>query len=275
MQPPVFALASQVFSDDPVQVARILSSPSLRLQFALGLANSGKPAEAVNVIHTVSAADQKSGNAIIDEIIKALIARHNYHAAVSLIRDSQADPAGFPAPDQISNGAFEVSLKQPEERPFQWLIDSGSQLQITIDNAHPHNGQGSLRMLFKSPRNLESISASQTVIVEPDTQYRLQFYERTEGLVSATSPRVVIKDLMGQMLAASGASPSGTNDWRPVAVDFKTRPKEEGIVIGFARELCAEKDPICPIFGSIWYDDFNLQRIGGAGPPAARAAARR
>jgi hypothetical protein len=275
MQSPVFALASQVFDDDPVQVAKALSSSSLRLQFALSLVNSGKPAEAVNIVHTVSAADQKSGNAIIDEIIKALIAKHYYHAAISLMRDSQADKTGFPAPEQILNGDFETSLKQPEERPFHWLIDSGSQLQITIDNARPHGGQGSLRMLFKSPRNLETIPVSQTVIVEPDTQYRFQFYERTEGLVSASSPRVVIKDLAGQTLAASGTSTSGTNDWRPVTVDFKTRPKEEGIVIGFARDSCSAQDPICPIFGSIWYDDFNLQRIGGAGSGTARPAARR
>ena len=120
MRSPVFGLASQVFSDDPERIAKVLSSPSLRLQFALSLVNSGKPDEAMNVIHTMSAADRKSESAIIDEIVKAFIARHYYHAAVSLMRDSQADPTGFPAPEQISNGSFEASPVQPEERPFHW-----------------------------------------------------------------------------------------------------------------------------------------------------------
>jgi Tfp pilus assembly protein PilF len=275
MRAPVFGLASQVFSDDPAGIARALSSPSLRLQFALSLVNAGKPAEAVSVIQSVSASDRKSGSAVIDEIVNALIARHYYHAAVSLMRDSQADTTGLPAPEQILNGGFETTLTPAEERPFHWSIDSGSPVQIAIDNARPYSGQGSLRMVFKSSRNLESIPMSQTVITEPDTQYRLQFYERTEGLVSASSPRVVIKDFTGETLAASTSSPSGTNDWRPVTVDFKTRPKDEGVVIGFARESCDVKEPVCPIFGSIWYDDFNLQRIGGAGSRAARAAVKR
>jgi len=268
MRSPVFGLASQVFSDDPVRIARVLSSPSLRLQFALSLVNSGKPDEAMNVIHTVSAADRKSESATIDEIVKAFIARHYYHAAVSLMRDSQADTTGLPAPEQISNGSFEASLMQPEERPFHWSIDSGSPVQINIDNARPHGGQGSLHMLFRSARNLESIPMSQTVIIEPDTQYKLQFYIRTEGLLSGSRPYVAIKDLMGETLASSGQSPSGTNDWQAMAVDFKTRPKDEGIVIEFAREPCGNNDPICPIFGSVWYDDFNLQRIGGGSPTA-------
>jgi thioredoxin-like negative regulator of GroEL len=273
MQAPVFGLASQVFSDDPVRIAKALSSPALRLQFALNLINADKPAEAINVIHTVAAADRKSGNAIIDEIVKAFIAKNYYHAAVLLMRESPADATELPAPEQIFNGGFEASLMPSDDRPFHWSMGAGSPVQINIDNARPHSGQGSLRMTFKSSNKLDSIPMFQKVIVEPDTQYRLQFYTRTEGLVSASGPRVVIKDLMGKAIAASAPSPSGTNDWRVVAVDFKTRPKDEGIVIAFARDSCENNDPICPIFGSTWYDDFSLQRIGGSSP-AARAVNR-
>ena len=272
MQSPVFALASQVFGGDEAKVARALPSASLRLEFALSLITAGKPDEALRLLQTVGAAERKAQSATVDEVIKAFIAGHYYHAALSLLRDSQMNAAEQPALEQFWNGGFETPLLSNDNQPFHWLIDSHSQVQVTIDNARPHSGQHSLKMLFKSPTKLDSIPIWQTVIVEPDTQYKLQFYARTEGLVSGSRPLLAVKDLAGGTLATSSPLPSGTNDWQLATLTFKTKPREEGILITFYRETCGQ-DAICPIFGSVWYDDFNLQRIG-AGSAAARATNR-
>ncbi len=272
MQGPVFALASQVFGDDQTKVARALPSASLRLKFALSLSIAGKPDESLRVLQTVSAAERKAQSATVDEVIKAFIARHHYHAALSLLRDSQTNAAEQPALEQFWNGGFETPLLSNDDQPFHWLIDSRSQVQVTVDNAHPHSGQHSLKMVFKSQSKLDNIPLWQTVIVEPDTQYKIQFYARTEGLVSASRPLLAVKDVSGETLATSSPLPSGTKDWQLVTLTFKTKPREEGILITFYRETCGQ-DAICPIFGSIWYDDFNLQRIG-AGAPAAHAVNR-
>jgi Tfp pilus assembly protein PilF len=271
MQAPVFGLASQVFGDDPTQIGKALGSGALRLQFALSLIKAGKPDQALAVVQSVSASDRKAQSEAIDEIGTAFIASHYYHAALSLLRDS-ADTTELPVPEQFWNGGFEAAVADKDEKPFHWLIESASQAQIGIDNTRPHSGQKSLRIVFKSSNKLENIPISQTVIVEPDTQYRLQFYVRTESLNTASSPVLVIKDLAGQTLASSGELPSGTNDWQSVNITFKSKPKEDGILISFYREPCDNRDPVCPIFGSVWYDDFNLQRITSAGvrttPPA-------
>ena len=37
----------------------------------------------------------------------------------------------------------------------------------------------------------------------------------------------------------------------------------EAILIRFTRTPCT--DAVCPIFGKVWYDDFNLQRFGRGG----------
>jgi Flp pilus assembly protein TadD len=274
MQPPVFGLAAQVFGDDQARISKVLPSASLRLQFALSLIRAGKPEQALSVVQTVSAAERKSESQTIEEVGAALIASHYYHAALSLLRDSPAAGSELPAPEQFWNGGFETHLLSKDDQPFHWLIDSHPQAQISIDNVRPHSGQSSLRIVFKSPSKLESIPVSQTVIVEPDTQYKLQFYARTEGLNSASTPLLVVKDLGGQMLASSPALPSSTNDWQAVTLSFKTRPKEEGVLISFSREPCSNQDPVCPIFGNVWYDDFTLQRIGG-GPATARPVSNR
>jgi Flp pilus assembly protein TadD len=272
MQTPVFALASQVFGDDQTRIARALPSASLRLEFALSLITAGQPDESLRVLQTVSVADRQAQSAALDEVIKAFIAGHYYHQALVLLRDSQTNAADLPALEQFWNGGFETPLTNNDEQPFHWLINSHSQVQVTIDNSRAHSGQHSLKVLFKSPTKLEIIPLWQTVIVEPDTQYRIQFYVRTEGLISASRPLLAVKDLGGGTLATSSPLPSGTNDWQLATLTFKTKPKEEGILITFYRETCGQ-DAICPIFGSVWYDDFNLQRIG-AGAPAARAVNR-
>jgi hypothetical protein len=269
MQPPVFGLAAQVFGDDPARISKVLPSPALRLQYALSLIKDGKPDQALSVVQTVSAAERKSESQAIDEIGQALIASHYYHAALTILRESTASASELPSPEQFWNGGFETRLPANDNQPFHWLTDSHSHAQITIDSLRPHSGQNSLRIVFKSPSKLEKIPLSQTVIVEPDTQYRLQFFARTEGLVSASTPLLVVKDLAGQTLASSPALPAGTNDWQPITLNFKTRPKDEGVLISLYREPCGNNDPVCPIFGNVWYDDFNLQRIGG-GPATAR-----
>jgi Flp pilus assembly protein TadD len=268
MQPPVFALASQILGDDQNKIARAFPSPSLRLQFALSLINAKKTDEALRIIQTVSPADRKLGSATIDETVKSLIAANSYHAALSLMRETQADATELPAPEQVWNGGFETRVAGHDEHPFHWVIDPPSQAQITTDNSHPHTGQSSLKMVFKSPSKLDSIPVSQTVIVEPDTQYKLQFYVRTEGLATAQAPLLAVKDLAGQVLASSSTAPVGTNDWQLITLTFKTAAKEEGIMLTFYRQPCG-KDPVCPIFGSVWYDDFNLQRLNNAGTTRA------
>ena len=264
MQGPVFGLATQVFGDDQARIARALPSGSLRLQYALTLITAGKADEALRLIEAVSAADRKSNSATIDAAIKAFIAGRNYRAALTVLRESQTNAAELPALEHVWNGDFETALATNDDHPFHWQIESQSQAVVTTDNARPHSGKLSLKIVFKSSGKLENIPIWQTVIVDPDTQYKLQFYVRTEALVTSHSPLVAIKDPAGQVLATSAPAPVGTTDWQPVTVIFKTASKQEGILITFYREACG-KDPVCPIFGNVLYDDFNLQQLGGAG----------
>ena len=274
MEAPVFGLASQIFDGDIGKISRALPSASLRLHFALTLAASGKSDQALQVVNTVSTKDRQSDPDSTNNLVKAFMQGHHYHGALSLLRDAEADQSQLPSPDSVWNGGFELPLAYRDEKPFRWTIGYSTQAQIAADNVHPHSGRNSLRVSFKSPNKLESIPISQTVIVAPDTQYKLQFYQRTEGLVTASAPVIVVNDAEGKPLVSSPPLPSGTSDWQLVTLNFKTKAGEDGILITFYRNPCNEKDPICPIFGNIWYDDFNLERISGAGAAAANGRGR-
>ena len=272
MQAPVFGLAFQVFGGDTDKIVRALPSPSLRLQIALNLINSGKFDDALRIVHTITASDRKADREISDQVAKSLIDHHQFRAALSLLRELESDANQLPTTGQFWNGGFEQPIALPDTKPFHWMIDSRSQAQFVLDNAQAHSGRVSLRIVFKSPGKLENIPITQTVIVEPDTQYKFQFYQRTEALISASTPVVVVSDVTGRdKLASSTPLPSGTNNWQPVTLTFKTKPNEDGILVSFYRSPCGEKDPVCPIYGTVWYDDFTLQRTSGPGTAKAGA----
>jgi len=272
MRVPVFGLATQVFGDDTERITRALPSSSLRLQFAINLINSGKSDDALRIVRTIATSDRQSDRDTADQVAKSLIDNHQFRAALSLLRELEPDASQLPTPGQFWNSGFEMPIALSDPKPFHWMINSRPQAQFSVDAARPHGGRDSLRIVFKSPGKLESIPIVQTVIVEPDTQYKFQFYQRTEGLISASNPIVVVSDVSGHdKLTSSAPLPSGTNDWQQVTLTFKTRPKEDGILISFYRNPCGEKEPICPIFGTVWYDDFTLQRISGPGSAKAGA----
>lgn len=270
MQAPIFGLASQVFGSDLEKIIQVLPAPSVRLQFAISLINSGKFDEASRVLRTISPADRKAQSALTDRVLQSLLEHKQFHAALALLRELEPEGSQLPTPEQFWNGDFEKPIVLSDTKPFHWVIHNRPQAQITIDPRE--RGAGSLRIVFKAQTKLESIPVSQTIIVEPETHYKIQFYQRSEALTTASTPAVVISDSVDNtQLASSSPMPTGTNGWQLVTLDFKTKTKHEGISLGLVRAACEGNQPVCPIYGTVWYDDFNLQRVGGGSGASRRA----
>ncbi len=266
MRPQVFDLAMRVFDGDIDQVAKVMrASPAVRLQFAIYLVTIQRFSDALRMWSAISAADRRAQPALSRQMVQSLTQAKQFRAVLSVMREVQADQNPFVA-DQIWNGGFESPTAPASADTFGWVINSRPTAQITSDT-NAHNGHGSLRIVFKASSALNNIDVSQTIAVDPGTQYRFECYARTEGLITAGTPMLTIVDAVdGQVLATSKPLPTGTNDWARVTFDFTTNPKHDGITIRLGRAACSETE-ICPIFGSVWYDDFNLQHLGGPGSP--------
>jgi hypothetical protein len=267
MQPAIFGLASQVFGNDVEKITQFFPAAPVRLNFAIALIGSGKFDEAMRVLRTIGIADRKAQGELTQQVVQSLIDGKHFQAALTMIRELAPSGSDLPESNQLWNGGFEKTVSVNDTQPFRWAVDTRSEAQVTID-PRGHANPGSLRITFKASSKLNGIPVSQTVIVEPETQYRLQFYQRTESLTSASTPAVVITDPVDNAtLALAQPAPTGTNDWQLVTLEFKTKPLHDGVAIGFARTACDAREPVCPIFGTVWYDDFNLQRLSGAGTP--------
>jgi Carbohydrate binding domain len=261
--PQVLNLAWQVYDGDVNRIANeACKDPSVRIIFAVYLVGVRKFDDAVRLWSTLSVSDRRQLNASGRELRKALFDAKQFRAALEITKDIEEDGTDVPLPDQFSNGDFEKRIAIPVTKSFGWTIGSGVQAQTSIQGV-AHGGLHSLRIVFAAPNKLDRVNVAQTIVVQPNTQYHLECYARTEKLSSATTPVIVVLDAADlTTLASSAPLPTGTNDWQKISVDFKTK-SNDGITILISRLPCSVGD-VCPMFGTVWYDDFILKRGGSS-----------
>jgi len=272
----VFNLAAQVFGDDVEAMAKAAAlSAAMRVQLAIYLAARQKFPEAMRIWSSTQ--NRQNERELAEELKKQLINAKQFHDALVVQREFEPDAGTVPMPEQFVNGGFEAGTTLTSSDSFGWSIASGSAAQMIIDS-HAHSGRNSLRIVFSAPTKLDVIHISQAVVVEPDTQYHLECWARTNDLITGRAPLITILSATDNTtLASSPPLPTGTNDWQRIAVDFKTKPKGDGVIVKLTRQPCDEPSAsVCPIFGTVWYDDFNLQRSSGpAGPRGTAASGKR
>jgi Carbohydrate binding domain/Tetratricopeptide repeat len=272
MRPQVFDLAMRLSNGDSNQAAR-LACPSVnsRLNFAIYLVGAKKFNDAVRLWSTIPAADRQAKPELVATMEQSLLLAKEFRSALAVMRlDRESD--NQPVSEQIWNGGFESPVTGATgTNGFGWIVKTSPQVQVDI--APPgRSGQASLRVVFKSPKNLDTIQASQIVAVEPGAQYRLDVYARTQGLVSASPPVLIVSDAVdGNVLATSKPLNTDASDWQQLTLTFNSNSQHDGIIVTFARPACEDTE-FCPIFGTVWYDDFNLQRISSPGSTARIAA---
>lgn len=257
----VFNLAGEVFGDDVDAIANAACpSAAMRVQLAIYLAGRQKFTEAMRIWSGTQ--NRNNERELAEELKKQLIVAKQFQDALVIMREFEPDAGKLPVPEQFINGGFEAGTTLTSSESFGWSITSGPPAQIAID-AQAHSGQNSLRIVFRAPTKLDAIHVSQAIVVEPDTQYHFECWARTNDLTTGRPPLITILSATDNAtLASSAPLPTGTNDWQRIAFDFKTKPKGDGVIVKLNREPCDDAS-VCPIFGTVWYDDFNLQRSRG------------
>lgn len=205
---------------------------------------------------TEKRANRTNGEAIVG----ALVTARRFHQAAEIENDLVPGAAYRIGEARFVDGGFEDDVVPHKGAVFGWQVKSLQQAQVGIDPNRGHNSSRSLRIVFQVPSRLDSISVSQLVPVMPGTEYDFECYVRSQDLQSASTPRIEIVDATeGAGVTASNPAPTGSTDWQRIALSFKTGAKSEAVTLKIIRTSCGE-DPVCPIFGTVWYDGFNLKR---------------
>lgn len=260
MQSQLFNLAWQINKDDfEALKSAIGNTPEVRAKFSFYLIQRSRFDEGLRLWNSLTETEKRENRASADLIIVGLINAKHFHQAMDVWNDIAPGPSYRAEIGKLIDGGLEDNLAHGPSAVFGWQVQSAAQLQIGIDARVGHTGSHSLRVFFQVRSHIDSIDLSQLVPVAPNTQYDFECYMQTERLESASTPIVAITDAADETtLANSGAAPTGNNGWQRIALSFKTGAKAEAVRIRISRPGCVDA-PVCPIFGTVWYDDFDLK----------------
>ena len=256
---PAVNTAWQIFEGDLETVRRHLGG-SVNINFALAsfLAKQKRFTEAVQIWNALPV---ESKNTIYkadgEQLLAEMLTAKKYREALRIRQTvgDQPEGAGY-ASGKIFNGGFETALARDKADVFDWRIADGAQPQIGLNSERKHDGNASLFFIFNSADGRGFRAVSQTVVVESERKYTLEFFYRAELKTSATL-RWEITDAADGKVLASAAPISGSTDWTNANAEFTTAAATEAIIIRLVRAEC--QSSICPISGKVWFDDFQLR----------------
>lgn len=260
--PQLFNLVWEIYSNDPEALKTAVGeSAPARANFALYLVGRKRVDEGLRLWNDLSSEDRRANKDVGERMITNLIAELRYHDALQVWNDIMSEKFRMQV-DQIFDGSFEEPVAYAPDAIFGWYVRGAPMMQIGIDPNKGHNGERSLRLVFQVRTNIQDLNASQLIAVTPNKEYDFEYYVATEKLETGSAPQILLVDAnTGEALATSAMAPSGTNDWQQNDFSFKTKDKTQAIMLKIVRYSCSTEDtPICPIFGSVWYDDFSLKR---------------
>jgi tetratricopeptide (TPR) repeat protein len=272
LRPQVFNLAWQVYSPDMARVIDVVGkTPEARAQLVKVLGGRGRFDDALAIWGSLSEAERRAHHDTGVELAQSLFGRGQFHSALRTLHEAGAVSEELKE-EKVWNAGFEADVGQSGWQPFQWEVTQPPGAQIAIDARAAASGRRSLRIIFNSSGQLEFNTVSQTVAVQPSAHYRLTYSQKTEELRSVATLFVAATNASGEpgaavtLVGSNVNAPTGTTEWKQNAVEFTTGPNTQAFTIRVVRAGCPEG--ACPIYGKIWYDDFNLERVGGR--PAAR-----
>jgi len=258
-QSQLFNLAWQLHKDD-FQALRgaVGDSPGIRAWFSQYLVERGRYDDGLKLWNSLTETEKRESRLAADKIIASLISAQRFYRAMEIWNEVAPGPAYNAELGHILDGGFENNLAHGPGAVFGWQVQSNSQVQIGIDAGQGHSGSRSLRVYFQVRSHIDTINVSQLVPVKPNTEYDFECYLKTERLESAETPVILVVNAGDDAALAGLAAPSGTNDWQRISLSFKTGEKTEAVKVKMVRNSCTES-PVCPIFGTVWYDDFDLK----------------
>ena len=261
LQPQQFNLIWEIYGSDPAALNKAVGeTAAARASFAEYLLGRQKFDEGLRMWDGLNSYEKRSNRQTGESMVNRLVSAFRYHDAMRVWNDVTVNEKFRVEVGRVFDGGFE-ELAAPES-VFAWQVKALPQLQIGLDQEKSHSGASSLRLVFHVRSNIENINISQIVPVSTNTEYDFEFYVATEKLETGSPPLVAILDpTTSGVIVSSAPASNGNSDWTRVALSFKTGDKTEAITIRIARPSCGtDEAPVCPIFGSVWYDDFSLKR---------------
>jgi len=224
-----------------------------RVAFACFLASKGKAREAIKQFHSSRIVSLQARRELMSELIDAQAFREAFEIWRGMERADDRLTA-------IHDGGFEAS-NTFDDSGFGWRFAQGSQgVRMSFDTNQAHTGKQSLLVTFLGYSEPNTVILSQLLLVEPHKRYEVKFDVLTENLLTGGLPLISITGATGKknILGQSGLIGFESSAWQSLKFHFRTAD-EAAVELRLQRQPC--NHPPCPIFGSLWLDNFAIVEV--------------
>lgn len=155
------------------------------------------------------------------------------------------------------NGSFDQPVTKSLAQ-FDWQLNHSNFARLEVAAGKARTGQNALTIAYQG-RDTTRLDgeAQHPVTVQPGGKYRLEFFAKSEELVTPDGPRVEILRVDNRAVIASSApAPAGSSDWERMVVEF-TAPANAYAVTVAVRQT-PQFSYAEPTFGLVRFDDFSL-----------------
>ncbi len=233
-------------------------STEARARLAYFFAARGRAADALRNWNTLGDAEKAENPDILMAMAHGLFLQRHFGESLAFARQAGLDPDA--QAEAVTDGSFEKGFGVSPDSRFGWqIVRADPRVDVSADAKVKRDGNRSARMNFRNSIKPDFYNLTQTVAVVSNARYRLRFWVRTENLKSAGMPLISIVNANDDKpVVSSKPFDSGTIDWQEVMIEFTAPTNCSGINLRTVRLGCGEE---CPITGTLWYDDFRLERL--------------
>jgi tetratricopeptide (TPR) repeat protein len=254
--PNVIDLAWGVSHNDATQTVAAISpqTDSARLSLAIFLAAHKQGTAAINQFRNVKSLSLPGTDRLMSELIESKFTGEAFEVWTRT-RCAACKPGS------LINGSFEDDI-DVTQNGFGWQISpDAANVTRSVDASEHESGARSLRLDFHGSSNSAIALASQIVVADPATRYRLSFQAKTKSFVSAGAAVVKVIDASDESAPVLGQSLglSDVSSWRPFTIEFTTGANTRAVQVLVSRQACAANP--CAAFGTLWLDSFSIATV--------------
>lgn len=232
-----------------------ITDDRMRIAFAQFLTRHGKPQDALEQFRSSKVVSNQARRELMQEMISANAFREAYEIWKGMER---ADDGQL---TWIHDGNFEVAGSF-DDTSFGWQFSQASQgVRLSLDSHQPQAGSRSLLVNFQGYSDPAVVLLSQLLLVQPSKRYRVIFGARTENIVTGGLPLISVSNAGVKKNLLAQSTPIGfqTTSWQTLSLDFQTDSSGEAVELKLQRKQCNSAP--CPIFGSLWLDNFSIKEL--------------
>ncbi|MDQ2745683.1 MAG: carbohydrate binding domain-containing protein, partial [Acidobacteriota bacterium] len=254
----VFSVVWDYYEKDMARMEQLAGdAPASRASLSRFYAAKQRPEDSLRIWNTLSEEDKQANLPVAKILAQSLFERKFFRQSLAFTREIGITPDL--RDETVQNAGFEKPIGDGEGNYFGWTVLPVEKMEVKLDPTQKHEGNRSLRIAFSGYSEPTLYHVGQLVTVEPAAKYRLTFWTKTDSLKSGGMPAFEVYNANDTAnLVTNEAFPVGTSDWHPVKLEFTAPENADAVGIRLLRLPCDGK---CPILGTIWLDDFKLERI--------------